>query len=96
MAPTPHPTGLFEVRIEGANCPQCLEATKSRLRAEDGVTAVSSSMSGTCLKIEHHGLARQRLSGILQDQLHGWDVALNGEIVIVTITPEVADLHCGH
>jgi hypothetical protein len=96
MAPTPDTTRQFEIRVRGANCPLCLEATKERIRAEDGVIAVSSSMSGTCLKVDHHGLARSRLFAILREHLHGWDIALNGETVMVTVTPEVAELHCGH
>ena len=96
MPPTPEATGLFEILVKGANCPLCLEATKERIQAEAGVSAVSSSMSGTCLKVDHHGMTRSRLLAILRDHLHGWDMALNGEQVMVTVTPEVAELHCGH
>lgn len=84
-----------ELRIDGANCPDCLNHTVDVLRATPGVRAVSTSSVGGCLAIEHDDLDPAALSDTIREHLHGITMA-GAEIVMVSVDPLVANLHCGH
>lgn len=84
-----------ELRIDGANCPACLNATLDALRAVPGVRDVGTSSVDGCLVIEHDDVDGATLGAVIREHLHG--VAMSGaEIVMVSVEPLVADLHCGH
>ena len=84
-----------ELRIDGANCPTCLNATLDVLRDTPGVSGVTTSSTSGCLAIEHDGLDAPRLAEIVREHLHGVELA-GAEIVMVSVDPLVADLHCHH
>jgi len=84
-----------ELRIEGANCPTCLNATLDALRATSGVRHATTSSVAGCLAIDHDGLEVSALIDQVREQLHG--VAMSAaEIVMVSVEPLVAELHCSH
>ena len=84
-----------ELRIEGADCPFCINSTVDALGSLDGVRQVSVSSVAGCLAIDHDDLDVAALIGVVRDRLHG--VAMAGaEIVMVSVEPLVVDLHCAH
>jgi hypothetical protein len=84
-----------EMRIEGANCPYCLNEAIDRLRHEPGVHGVHASSTDGCLVVEHEGIDQDRLIGIATEQLHGTAVSSN-ETVMLHVDASVAELHCRH
>jgi copper chaperone CopZ len=84
-----------ELRIDGANCPLCLNATLDALRAIPGVRDIATSSVARCLAIEHDDVDPHSLFDTIREHLHG--VAMSGaEIVMVSVDPLVGDLHCNH
>jgi len=84
-----------ELRIEGANCPTCLNATLDALRQLPGVDRVALSSASGCLAIDHAGVDQARLADVIRDRLHGV-TTYGAELVMVSVDPLVADLHCSH
>ena len=84
-----------ELRVDGANCPLCLNELIDRLRSVDGVNSVTSSISEGCIAIDHEGLAPADLVELIGTSLHGIALASN-EIVMSTVSPVVSVLHCSH
>ena len=84
-----------ELRVDGANCPLCLNGLIDRLRSVDGVNSVTSSISEGCIAIDHEGLAPADLVELIGTSLHGIALASN-EIVMSTVSPVVSVLHCSH
>jgi copper chaperone CopZ len=84
-----------ELRVDGANCPLCLNATVEALRAVPGVRRVDTSSVAGCLAIEHDDADADTVARTIREHLHG--VAISGaEIVMVSVDPLVADLRCSH
>lgn len=82
-----------ELRVDGANCPTCLNELLDHLCQIDGVTSVSSSIGAGCIAVDHDDLDPEALTeGV---QLHGVALSSN-EIVMTSIDPLVAKLHCNH
>lgn len=88
-------TTTTEVSIAGANCPWCFNDTLDALRDEPGVVSVVASIAGQCLRIEHRGVATDRLLAVVRGRLHA-DLTTSGEHVMVGIDAHVADVHCTH
>lgn len=86
---------LTELRIDGANCPACLNTTLDALRAVPGVHDVTTSSAGGCLAVEHDDLDPAQLAELIRTTLHGVTMA-GAEVVMVSVDPLVADLHCTH
>ena len=84
-----------ELRIEGADCPMCFNRALDVLRATPGIGDVVASRVGGCVAIEHTGIDPAELVTILRTHLHGVEMA-GGEIVMVSVDPLVANLHCDH
>ena len=84
-----------ELRVDGANCPLCLNDLIDRLRSVDGVNSVTSSISAGCIAIDHDSLAPADLVELIGMSLHGIALASN-EIVMSTVSPVVSVLHCSH
>ncbi len=84
-----------ELRVDGANCPLCLNDLIDRLRSVDGVNSVTSSISEGCIAIDHDSLAPADLVELIGTSLHGIALASN-EIVMSTVSPVVSVLHCSH
>jgi hypothetical protein len=85
-----------ELTIDGANCADCLNATLDALRASPGVHGVVTSSAAGCLVVDHDDAVDVAgLIDTMRRHLHG--VAMSSaEIVMVSVEPLVADLHCGH
>jgi copper chaperone CopZ len=84
------------LRVDGANCPLCLNELVDRLRSVDGITSVNSSITEGCVAIDHDDvLTRSDLVELIGASLHGTAMASN-EIVMTTIDPVVTVLHCAH
>lgn len=88
-------TARTEISIAGANCPWCFNDTLDVLRHEPGVVSVVASIAGQCLRVEHRGVAIDRLLAVVRGSLHADDTS-STEHVMVTVDPHVADLHCTH
>lgn len=84
-----------ELRVEGADCPFCWNDVVDGLRHIDGVTSVTNSMSAGCIAIEYEGIDLASLVQIVHTSLHGVAMSAN-EIVMSSIDPVVAVLHCTH
>lgn len=84
-----------ELRIDGANCPTCLDATIEALRATPGVRAVTASSTAGCLAVDHDDLDPTVLVATAHSHLHGVARA-STEIVMVSVDPLIAELHCQH
>ena len=83
------------LRVDGANCPFCLNDAVDHLRTIDGITSVDSSISDGCIAIEHDNLDLAELLGTIRTSLHGVTMAAN-EIVMSPIDPVISVLHCSH
>ena len=83
------------MRVDGANCPLCLNDLIDRLRSVDGVNSVTSSINEGCIAIDHDSLAPAELIDLIGASLHGIAFASN-EIVMSTVGPVVSVLHCAH
>ena len=84
-----------ELRVDGANCPLCLNDLIDRLRSVDGVNSVTSSISEGCIAIDHDSPAAADLVELIGTSLHGIALASN-EIVMSTVSPVVSVLSCSH
>jgi len=83
------------LRVDGANCPFCLNDVIDHLRTIDGITSVESSISEGCIAIEHDDLDVAGLVDTIRNSLHGVTFAAN-EIVMSPIDPKISVLHCSH
>ena len=88
-------TATTEISVEGANCPWCFNDTLDVLRREPGVVSVVASITGHCIRVEHHDVAIDRLLAVVRGRLHADDTSPT-EHVMVTVDPYVADLQCTH
>jgi hypothetical protein len=84
-----------ELRIDGANCPVCLNATLEALRGTRGVRSVVTSSAAGCLAIDHDDLDESVLVDTIREHLHGVDMS-SAELVMVSVDPLVVDLSCRH
>ena len=84
-----------EINLVGANCPWCFNDTIDLLRHEPGVIGVRGSITGQCLRVDHHDVAVDRLLAVVRGSLHA-DDASTTEHVMVALDPRVAELHCTH
>ncbi len=83
------------LRVDGANCPLCLNELIDRLRAVDGINSVNSSIAEGCIAIDHDDLVQADLIELIGSSLHGVAMASN-EVVMSTVNPLISVLHCTH
>jgi len=83
-----------QIQLRGANCPTCFDTVKDMLMAEPGVTAVHGSFSSQCMEVELSTMSEEDLIGLLHRNLHGTEVAGNGEQVMIDIEPSLGEWHC--
>ncbi len=83
-----------EVYLPGANCPVCLNTVRGMLLGDPRVEAVHMSFSDRCLEVEHSGVPNADFARLLHENLHGIEVAGNGERMMVEIVPQVGEWHC--
>lgn len=84
-----------ELRIDGANCPDCLNATLDALRSVPGVDHVATQSSAGCVAIEHQDVGVEVLLDETRAHLRGIDQA-GAELVMVSVEPVVVNLACPH
>ena len=83
------------LRVDGANCPFCLNDVVDHLLTVDGITSADSSISEGCIAIEHDDLDVAELVETIGTSLHRVAMAAN-EIVMSPIDPIISVLHCSH
>jgi hypothetical protein len=83
-----------EIQLPGANCPVCFESVREMLLEDARVTAVQGAFSSHCLEVEHGTMSTEELIALLHRNLHGIEIAGNGEKVMVDIEPSVGEWHC--
>lgn len=84
-----------ELRVDGADCSFCWNDVIEKLRKLDGVNNVSGSITAGCIAIEHNDIDPAALVAMVHTSLHGIAMSAN-EIVMSSIDPVVAILHCTH
>jgi regulator of cell morphogenesis and NO signaling len=85
---------VVQVRLAGANCASCFDSLRTMLSEQSGVLEVHASFSGQCLEVALGTMSVRELTDFLRRNLHGIDVAGNGEQVMVAIDPSVGEWHC--
>lgn len=83
-----------QIQLRGANCPTCFDTVKDMLMEDPGVTAVHGSFSSQCMEVELSTMSEEDLIGLLHRNLHGTEVAGNGEQVMIDIEPSLGEWHC--
>jgi hypothetical protein len=83
-----------EVHLPGANCPVCFESVREMLMEDSRVSVVHGAFSSHCLEVEHGAMPTEELIALLHRNLHGIDIAGNGEKVMVDIEPSIGEWHC--
>ncbi len=79
------------IRVDNANCTYCMNAVRDALLARPLVHAVRSSAVAGCWEIDHDHDDLDAITNLVRQSLHGWEIADNGEIIMIATTPEVRD-----
>jgi hypothetical protein len=58
------------------------------------VTGVHGSFSSQCMEVELGTMSAEELIAFLHRNLHGIEVAGNGELVMIDIQPSIGEWHC--
>lgn len=82
------------IKVENANCTFCMNDVRDTLLARPLVRDVRTSVVAGCWEVDHDHDDVAAITGVLRQSLHGWEVADNGEIVMIATSPDVAD-RCG-
>lgn len=83
------------IRVENANCTDCLNAIHDVLMARSRVQSVHLHAADGCIEVEHHHDEPDALLDVLRTSLRGWQMADNGEIMQTPSIPAVAHV-CHH
>jgi hypothetical protein len=83
-----------EIQLPGANCPVCFETVREMLLEDARVTAVHGAFSGHCMEVEHDAIPAEDLIELLHRNLHGVEIAGNGEEVMVDVEASIGEWHC--
>lgn len=78
------------IRVENANCTDCLNAIQDVLMARSLVQSVHLHAADGCIEVEHTHDEPAALVDLLRTSLRGWQMADNGEIMQTPSIPEVA------
>lgn len=73
------------VQLANSNCTWCLNAMVDQLRARPLVRRVHLDASAGCLVVDHEHDDPGTLVAGIQHDLHGWELAENGEVVMVDL-----------
>jgi len=73
------------VELGNSNCTLCRDAVIDHLRTRPLVREVRSDSTVGCLVVEHDHDSPAALLAVVQDVLRGWELADNGERVMVTL-----------
>ena len=83
-----------QVYLRGANCPVCLDTIRQLLLADPRIEAVHMVFGDQCLEVEHAGIPNDDLVRVLERNLHGIEIADNGEQVMAEVVPQIGEWHC--
>ena len=78
------------IRVDNANCPDCLNEIQEALMARSLVRSVHLHAADGCIEVDHDHDAPDELVELLGTSLRGWQMADNGEVMQVPTTPAVA------
>ena len=73
------------LNIDNANCPFCVSSTRAALLANPLVHDVTANLNAGCWQINHDLPDASAVLQVMQNSLHGWVVADNGEAEMVPI-----------
>ncbi|MGH3849043.1 MAG: hypothetical protein ACRDRT_04960, partial [Pseudonocardiaceae bacterium] len=73
------------VQLANSNCPWCLSAMSDRLLARPLVRQVHVDSTAGCLVVDHDHDRPAELVAEIHDHLRGWELADNGEAVMVDL-----------
>lgn len=73
------------VQLVNGNCVWCLNAMVNQLRARPLVRHVHLNASAGCLVVDHEHDDPGALIALIQHDLRGWELAGNGEAVMVDL-----------
>lgn len=71
------------IRLDNANCSDCLNTVSAELTDRPLVNSVELSATSGCLEVDHDNDDPQALLDVLNSSLHGFVLADNGEVVYV-------------
>ena len=83
-----------QIQMRGANCPSCFDTVRGMLLEDPGVKAVHGAFSSQCMEVELDTMSVEELIDLLHRNLHGIEVAGNGEQVMVNVEPSIGGWHC--
>jgi hypothetical protein len=72
----------------------CLDTIRQLLLADPRVDAVQLAFGSQCLEVEHAGMPNDDLVRVLRQNLHGIEIAGNGEQVMAEVAPQIGEWHC--
>ena len=82
------------IRVENANCTDCLNAIQDAQMERTLVRSVQLHSADGCIEVEHDHDEPDALVELLRTSLRGWQIADNGEIIQVPSVPAAAHA-CG-
>jgi hypothetical protein len=84
------------IQVDNANCTDCMTAVRDALLARPLVHAVRSSAVSGCWELDHDHDDLHAITDLVRQSLRGWEVADNGEVIMIATTPEVRDRCAWH
>ena len=75
------------IRVENANCTDCLNTIQDVLMARSLVKSVQLHAADGCIEVEHNHDEPEALVELLRTSLRGWQMADNGEIIQIPSIP---------
>lgn len=85
---------ITEIELRGANCPVCFETVRTKLLDDTRITSVHASFSDHHMAVDRGAMSYDELIGLLHRNLHGVEIAGNGERVMVDVQPSIGEWHC--
>ncbi len=86
---------VTEINIAGANCVWCFNEALDAVRGLEGVTKVSSSITGECIQVAHRGIDVLVVLDTLRATLHGVESSGYGSRM-TPIDPMPTEPRCSH
>lgn len=86
---------VTEINIAGADCPWCFNDALDAVRGLEGVTKVSSSITGECIQVAHRGIDISVMLDTLRATLHGVESSGYGSRM-TRIDPMPTEPRCSH
>lgn len=86
---------VTEINVAGTNCPWCFNDALDAVRGLEGVTKVSSSITGECIQVAHRGIDVLVVLDTLRATLHGVESSGYGSRM-TPIDPMPTEPRCSH